>query len=192
MPNLLNIILFLLISLVGTTQDFYPKDYFRSPVDIPIMLAGNFGEIRAGHFHAGLDIKTEGVEGKNIYAAADGYVARIKISHGGYGKALYLNHPNGYSTTYAHLKNFSPELEAAIKKAQYQKKSYEIELFFSSEEFVVKKGEVIAKSGNTGGSGGPHLHFEIRETEGEIPVNPIHFGFDIKDNVKPIIKKLGI
>jgi hypothetical protein len=182
----------LIISSINAASQDYPKDYFRSPVDIPIFLAGNFGEIRSGHFHAGLDVKTEGVEGKKIYAVAEGYVSRIKISKGGYGKALYITHPNGYTTTYAHLKNYSPKIEAIVNNAQYEKESYEIEIFPSKEELIVTKGEIVAVSGNSGGSGGPHLHFEIRESASEIPVNPLLFGFEIKDDIKPIIKSLGI
>lgn len=180
------------VCYTSTAQVEYPKNYFRSPVDIPILLAGNFGEIRSGHFHAGLDIKTEGVEGKNIYATAEGYISRIKIAHGGYGKVLYINHPNGYTTAYAHLKSFSPKIEKIVKSAQYKEESYEIEIFPAASELPVEKGEIIALSGNSGGSGGPHLHFEIRETKTEVPINPILFGFDIKDNTKPTIKKLGI
>lgn len=177
--------------ILGYSQE-YPKDYFRSPIDMPIFLAGNFGEIRSGHFHAGLDIKTDGVEGKNIYTSADGYISRIKITHGGYGKVLYVTHPNGYTTTYAHLQRFNDKIEAYCKRGQYQKESYEIELFPSKDDLPVTKGDVIAISGNSGGSGGPHLHFEIRETATETPVNPLLFGFDVKDEIKPTIKSLGI
>jgi len=173
-------------------QDKYPKDYFRSPVDIPIRLAGNFGEIRSNHFHAGLDIKTNQVEGLNIYAAADGYVSRIKISLYGYGKVIYVTHPNGFTTAYAHLQSFNKNIETFVKSRQYQQQKYEIELFPMAGELPVKKGEVIALSGNTGGSGGPHLHFEIRETATQIPLNPLLFGFAVKDDIKPILKTLSL
>jgi hypothetical protein len=132
------------------------------------------------------------VEGLPIYAAADGYISRIKIGLYGYGKALYVTHPNGYTTVYAHLQKFSPEIEAYTKKAQYYSKAYIVELFPNSDVIPVKKGDVIAVSGNTGGSGGPHLHFEIRETKTEVPLNPLHFGFDVKDNIKPTLKTLSI
>ncbi len=170
----------------------YPKDYFRSPVDFPIALAGNFGEIRGGHFHAGIDIKTQQVEGKNIYAAADGYVVRIKVSLYGYGKVLYVRHPNGYTTVYAHLQKFNPEIEDYINKIQYAQKKFTVEAFPKAGELTVKKGDVIAISGNTGGSGGPHLHFEIRESGSEIPINPLLFGFDVKDTKPPLLKTLGV
>lgn len=168
------------------------SNLFRSPVDIPIYLSGNFGELRGNHFHSGLDIKTNQVEGLHIYAVADGFVSRIKIGLYGYGKALYVTHPNGYTTVYAHLQKFSPEIETYTKKAQYNSKAYIVELFPNSDVIPVKKGDVIAVSGNTGGSGGPHLHFEIRDTKTESPLNPLHFGFDIKDNIKPTLKTLSI
>lgn len=173
-------------------QENYPKDYFRSPVDIPIKLAGNFGEIRSNHFHAGLDIKTNQVEGLNIYAAADGYISCIKISLYGYGKVLYVTHPNGYTTAYAHLQSFNHKIEEYVKTRQYNQQKYEIEIFPLANELKVAKGEVIALSGNTGGSGGPHLHFEIRETATQIPLNPLLFGFAIKDNIKPILKTMSL
>ena len=170
----------------------YPQNYFQSPLAIPLLLSGNFGEIRSNHFHAGIDIKTESVEGKNVSTAANGYVSRIKVSPFGYGKTLYIAHPNGYTTVYAHLKKFNTPIEKYIKKAQYAKESFAIELFPHPHQIEVKKGEIIAMSGNTGGSGGPHLHFEIRNAITEYPVNPLLFGFDIKDTIKPMLKGLTI
>ena len=163
-----------------------PKDYFRSPLDITIVLAGTFAELRSNHFHSGLDIKTKQVQGLKIYGIADGYVSRIKIAHFGYGKALYVTHPNGYTSVYAHLQKFSPEIEAYIKKKQYEKESFEIELFPNVDELPIKKNDIIAYSGNTGSSSGPHLHFEIRDNA-ERPINPMLFGIDVKDTKKPIV-----
>lgn len=173
-------------------QNQYPKDYFRSPLDIPIQLSGNFGELRPNHFHAGFDFKTEKKEGLKVYAAADGYVSRIKISTYGYGKAIYITHSNGYTTVYGHLKLATPTIEKYIKTNHYLDQSYELDLFLKSDELIVKKGEVIALSGNTGGSDGPHLHFEIRDSKTEQTINPLFFGFDtqIKDTKKPIITNL--
>lgn len=175
-------------------QSQYPKDYFRSPLDIPLQLSGNFGELRSNHFHAGFDFKTQQKEGFNVYAVADGYVSRIKISPFGYGKAIYINHPNGYTTVYGHLKNGSAKIESYLKTRQYQAKSFEIELFPAAGELPVKKGDMIALSGNTGGSGGPHLHFEIRDTPSEKVINPMYFGFNsiIIDTKKPVITNLVV
>ena len=167
-------------------QAQYPQDYFRNPLDITLVLSGTFGELRSNHFHSGLDIKTKQRTGLNVYAAAEGYVSRIKVSHYGYGKALYITHLNGYTTVYAHLKKFSGAIEQYIKECQYEKETYEIEVFPKPEELPVSKGEIVALSGNTGGSGGPHLHFEIRDNA-ERPINPMLFGIDIKDTRAPHI-----
>ncbi|MBZ9779128.1 M23 family metallopeptidase [Psychroflexus sp. CAK8W] len=179
--------IFLLCISITFAQDEIPKNYFESPLDIPLLLSGTFGELRSNHFHAGLDIKTKGVTGLAVTASAEGYIGRIKIQHGGYGKALYIYHPNGYQSVYAHLENFSKEIEALVKKAQYKKESYEIELFPSDKELVVSQGDIIGYSGNSGSSGGPHLHFEIRDYNSK-PMNPFIFGFEeIKDTRKPQI-----
>ena len=130
---------------------------------INLVLSGTFAELRSNHFHSGLDIKTQHREGLNIYAAAKGYVSRIKISHFGYGKALYLKHPNGYQTVYAHLKKYSDTIQKFVKNAQYKKESYEIEIFPEANQLKVKKGDLIGYTGNSGSSDGPHLHFEIRD-----------------------------
>jgi hypothetical protein len=182
---------FILLSVVVSSQ-VKREEGFRSPLDIPLYLAGNFGELRSNHFHTGIDIKTQGSEGKAVYAVQDGYISRIKISTSGYGKAIYIRHPNGYTSVYAHLKKGSKQIEAYIQKNQYQRESFEIELFPAKDELFVKKGELIAYSGNTGSSGGPHLHFELRETKSEEPVNPLLFGFEIQDNIDPIIKGIRI
>ncbi|MCF8715002.1 M23 family metallopeptidase [Joostella atrarenae] len=179
----------LLLPLFIYSQNNYPKNYFRSPLDIPIVLAGTFGELRSNHFHAGMDIKTQQREGLDVYAAADGYVSRIKVQHYGYGKAIYITHPNGYTTVYGHLQKFSPEIQEIVKKQQYKNQSYEIELFPPENEIKVSKSQLIALSGNTGGSGGPHLHFEIRDGL-EKPINPLLFGYTVKDTKAPRI--LGI
>ena len=170
-------------------QKTIPKNYFIDPLDINLVLSGTFGELRSNHFHSGLDIKTKGKTGLNVYASASGYVSRIKVQHYGYGKALYLQHPNGYTTVYAHLEKLSPKIEAYLKKEQYKKESYAIELFPSKDKLIISQGEVIGYSGNSGSSGGPHLHFEIRDAH-ERPMNPMLFGITTKDTRKPDIKKL--
>jgi len=168
----------------------YPTNYFRNPLDIPIILSGTFGELRNTHFHAGLDFKTQQKEGFNIYASAGGYISRIKISHWGYGKALYITHPNGYTTVYAHLQKFNKRIEEYIKKKQYKKESFEIHVFPSKDILPVKKNEIIAFSGSTGGFVAPHLHFEIRNTKTEKPINPMYFGITVGDAKRPKINVL--
>ncbi len=180
------LLLFFLLTQITFAQVEYPKDYFRSPLDITIILSGSFAELRTNHFHSGLDIKTQQKEGKNVYTAAEGYVSRIKIQHYGYGKALYVTHPNGYTTVYGHLQSFSPRIEAYVKAKQYEKESYEIELFPTASELMVATDEIIAYSGNTGGSGGPHLHFEIRDNQ-ERTINPLLFGIPVKDSKPPFV-----
>ena len=168
----------------------YPKDYFRSPLDIPLVLSGTFGELRTNHFHSGIDIKTNGREGYKIYSTADGYISRIRVAPGGFGKAIYIDHPNGYTTVYGHLQQFTPAINEYVRQLQYEKESFTIDIYPEKDRFQVKKGEVIALSGNSGGSGGPHLHFEIRDTKTEVPINPLLFNFDVKDNIAPLISGL--
>lgn len=181
--------LFLFFFTTIYSQKKYPTDYFQNPLDIPMYLAGTFGELRSNHFHSGMDIKTQQKEGLKVFAVADGYVSRIKVSLWGYGKALYVTHPNGYTSVYAHLKKYSPKIEAYIKKQQYKKERFEIQLYPNSDELKLTKGEVIAYTGSTGGSVGPHLHFEIRDNYSR-PINPMFFGIDIKDDIAPNIDVL--
>jgi murein DD-endopeptidase MepM/ murein hydrolase activator NlpD len=184
------LVLFLLIFQTVTAQDNIPKDYFQPPLDIPLVLSGTFGELRSNHFHAGLDIKTLGVEGLEVLASAGGYVSRIKIQQFGYGKALYITHPNGYQTVYAHLKKFSPSIEKFVKDYQYDKERYEIEIFPEKGRLPVNAGEIIAFSGNTGSSQGAHLHFEIRDANAR-PMNPFLFGFEeVKDTRPPEFRNI--
>ncbi len=171
-------------------QENYPQDVFQSPLEIPLVLAGTFGELRSNHFHSGIDIKTQQREGLRVLSIADGTITRIKVSHWGYGKALYIAHPNGYTSVYGHLQKFSPEIEAYVKKAQYAKQSYEVELFPDYGELKVTKGETIAFSGNTGGSAGPHLHFEIRSSVSEKPTNPLLYGYEVRDATDPTLVSL--
>jgi hypothetical protein len=168
------------------------KSLFISPVKIPLSLSANFGELRIDHFHSGLDIRTQGVTGKEVVAAASGYVYRISVSPGGFGKALYLRHPEGYSTVYGHLDKFTPEIEEYVLARQYEEKSYMITLWPPKDRFEFKQGDLIAFSGNSGSSSGPHLHYEIRKSNGELPVNPLFFEFGINDDIKPVIEKLFI
>jgi hypothetical protein len=170
------------------------KGYFRSPVKPGARnyLAGNFSELRPNHFHTGLDYKFGGVEGEPIYAVADGWIHRIKISTFGYGNVLYLKHPSGHITLYGHLRNFNPSLHAWMKKKMYAAKQNELELILERGELPVKKGELIAYGGNTGSSGGPHLHFEIRDSL-DRAIDPLLAGFtEIIDKIPPTPQKIAI
>jgi len=163
-----------------------------TPVDIPIFLAGSFGESRANHFHSGIDIKTNGVTGIPVHAIADGYVSRIKVEPGGYGHALYIRHSNGYTSLYGHLQSYNEAIDQYVQSEQYRRESFEVDLFPEPSLFVVKKGQVVALSGNSGSSGGPHLHFELRKSSSENPVNPLIQAVAVKDDIPPVINKLMI
>jgi hypothetical protein len=193
---LISITLFSTLSIPGLAQvnasPNYPQGYFRDPLDIPISLSGNFGELRPNHFHMGLDIKTMARVNLPVYAAADGYIARIKIEPFGFGRAIYINHPNGFTTLYAHLNDFSPAIESYVKQQQYEKESWQVFLELPPNLFVLKKGDFIANSGTTGGSQAPHLHFEVRRTLDDVNLNPMLFGFPLADQTKPVILRLAI
>jgi hypothetical protein len=165
---------------------------FSSPVDIPILLSGNYGEIRSTGFHAGIDIKTQQIEGKNVLAADSGYVFRISVQSGSYGKAVYLKHYNGLVTVYGHFSRFEKSLEQYVKDQQYKRKSFTVDLYPEKGMFTFRKGEQIGFSGNTGNSSGPHLHFEIRDESATIPLNVMHYGLPIADHTLPVIKTLAI
>lgn len=170
-------------------QNNYPQDYFRLPLDIDMSISGSFGELRSGHFHTGIDFRTQQREGLPVYATADGFISRIKISTSGYGKSIYIDHPNGFTTVYGHLQRAHDKIQDFIISEQYTQQKYEIENFPKPDVLMVKKGDIIAYSGNTGGSGGPHLHFEIRDTKTENVLNPLLFGFNnnLNDTVSPQI-----
>ena len=164
----------------------------NSPIDLPLNLSGTFGEFRSSHFHYGLDVTTNKKPGYNVYSIDSGSVVRINVSTSGYGKVLYINHPNGLTSIYAHLKEFSPKIQEYIKTQQYLNKSYSIQKFFNNGEIKVNKGDLIGYTGNTGGSSGPHLHFEIRDTKSQNPINPLSFNYKYDDSNRPIIKSLYV
>ncbi|TDQ07401.1 M23 family metallopeptidase [Pedobacter metabolipauper] len=171
----------------------YPLVDFRSPLDIvPPALAGSFGELRANHFHSGMDYRTNQRTGYPVYAIADGYIARLRVQNSGFGLALYINHPNGYTSVYGHLSRFNPKIGQQVKSIQYQKKSYEIDEFPNAALIPVRKGDIIAYTGNTGSSGGPHLHFEIRDTKIEATINPQLFGLEVPDNIPPVLYSMYV
>lgn len=161
------------------------------PLRIPLLLSGNFGELRSTHFHAGIDIKTNKETGKAVYSPFDGYVSRFKVQSGGYGHAVYIAHDNGYTTVYGHLQEFFPELEAYLKEQQYKKKSFEVDIYPSKDKFPIKKGQLIALSGNTGRSGGPHLHFELRNGN-QVPQNVLKCNLPVKDTIAPKFRRLAV
>lgn len=182
-----------LTTLFSYSQEKYPKGYFRNPLDIAPVLAGTFGELRSNHFHSGIDIKTQGKQGLKIYAAAEGYVSRIKVAQYGFGKAIYITHPNGFTTVYAHLSKYSDKIQKYVKSIQYKKEDYQTgSLFFKKNKFPVKKGEIIGFSGDTGSSGAPHLHYEIRNTKTEEILNPLLFGLKPDDTTAPSIQSLKV
>lgn len=176
------LLVFHLSSFCQTDQNYY---LFPINPGKQNYLAGNMGELRSSHFHGGLDIKTGGIEGLPVYAAADGYISRMRVGGSGYGYVLYLTHPNGTTSVYAHLSKFEPALQKYMIDEQYAKETFEIELYPAAGQFSFKRGDVIAYSGNTGSSSGPHLHFEIRDKEQRL-LDPLKFNFsEIKDNITP-------
>ena len=186
------VVLFLITNFTIKSQEKHPQNYFSDPLNIEKILNGNFGETRSAHFHSGIDFKTQFKEGLNVYSSAEGYISRISIKHGGFGKALYVNHPNGYTTVYAHLKNFSDKIENYIKKLQYDRQTFQIEHYPKKNALQILKKEKIGNSGNTGSSFGPHLHYEIRKTSNQKALNPQLFNFNIKDSRKPTLSSVFI
>ena len=191
MKNRSFLILFLALTTLGlSAQESFPQ--YANPLDIPMYLSATFAEIRPNHIHAGLDIKTQGVEGKKVYAVADGYVSRIGVSPYGYGNVLYITHYDGYTSVYAHLQRFSGKIAKYVKSYQYNHKSFSAQIYPDRDRFPIKQGDLIGYAGNSGGSGGPHLHFEIRHTASERPVNPLYFGYKIEDKTKPLIQGVAV
>ena len=191
--NVLTIILTWGQTSVDTAGAHTYTNYFISPVAHTIRLAGSFGEIRSNHFHAGIDIKSSrGTVGDTLVAAADGFISRIKVQAGSYGQVLYIDHPNGYTTVYAHMEKFADSIDEYIHNLQMESKSYEVDIYPDADKFVVKQGEYIGLMGNTGMSYGPHLHFEIRKTDTEIPQNPYLFNLGPKDSSNPLMYSVSV
>lgn len=170
----------------------YPQNYFIYPVVATKSLVANFGELRPNHYHMGLDCRTDQVQNKKVLAAAAGFIAKVKIEPFGFGRCIYINHPNGLTTVYAHLNDFYPALEQYVKTMQYKLKSWAVFLDIPAGLFPVQQGDTIALSGNTGGSQGPHTHFEIRDTRTDKVLNPLLFGFGIPDNIPPFVSRLAV
>lgn len=179
-------------SVNAQTKNAYPKNYFRWPLDLRPEIVANLGELRSNHWHMGLDIRTAQRVNQRVYAAAAGYISKIRIEPFGFGRVIYINHPNGLTTLYAHLNDFFPALEKHVKEEQYKRETWAIELQFTPDQFPVSKGTFIAFSGTTGGSQGPHVHFEIRDTRTDKCLNPLLFGMPLQDNVQPTLVKLAM
>lgn len=173
-------------------QVTYPMGDFINPLNIPLSLSGNFGELRNNHFHSGIDLRTNSEEGYLTVAVADGYVSRIKVSAFGYGNAVYITHKNGYVSVYGHLLRFDSTIANYVKQKQYELESFEVDLFPKKNEISVTQGQIIALTGNTGGSEGPHLHFEIRDEKTEETINPFFFGFNVEDTIAPVISGIAV
>ena len=170
----------------------YPQKYFRYPLDIPPVTAGSFGELRPNHFHSGLDFKTNQRTGYPVHAAADGYISRLRVEFGGFGNAIYITHPNGFTTVYGHIERFSPELEKVVRAAQYLQQREFVDIPLQPLQIQVCQGDVIAWSGNEGASQGPHLHFEVRDAKTEEAINPQLFGLTIPDKIPPSIFSIAV
>jgi murein DD-endopeptidase MepM/ murein hydrolase activator NlpD len=184
--------LFVLFFVFFSFLAFGQEVYYTNPVKIPMLLSGSFGELRNNHFHSGIDIKTQGNINIPVYNVAEGYISRIVVSPTGYGKAIYINHDNGTTSVYGHLNLFRPDIDEYVKKIQYEKKSFKIDVPVLPGVFELQKNEMFAMSGNSGSSQAPHLHFELRNTRSEHPINPLKLGFWIKDTTPPKITGLQI
>jgi murein DD-endopeptidase MepM/ murein hydrolase activator NlpD len=177
---------YLLITQLLAVHAFGQKEHaFHPPVKIPMYLSGNFGEIRSDHFHSGIDIKTQGTTGHHVFSVERGYVSRIKVQANGYGKSIYISHPNGFTSVYGHLDRYRDDVATYVEGMQYSRQSHTVDLYLDSETFPLEKGDFIAYSGNSGGSSGPHLHFEIRSSANQHPVNVLKYNFNIKDQIAP-------
>jgi murein DD-endopeptidase MepM/ murein hydrolase activator NlpD len=189
------LLLLVFISFSGSAQEStanrnYSAADFRRPLDLPAIISGSFGELRGNHFHSGMDFKTNQREGYPVYAVADGFVSRMRVQAVGFGNAVYITHPNGFTTVYGHLQRFNEHISRIVKNYQYRIESFEVDFPLLPIEIPVKKGEIIGWSGNSGSSGGPHLHFEVRDTQTEETINPQLFGLIVPDRIKPVINGL--
>ena len=187
--------LFLVLSVLcfsAHSQQDFPQDYFISPIKLNIAPSGTFGELRSNHFHSGIDLRINGTVGEPIYAVADGYVSRIRVSSVGGGNMLYIDHPNGFRSVFFHLDSYEGAIGKYVYDYQYRNKKFEFEVYPEKDKFPVKKGQMVGRGGNTGSSGGPHLHYEIRLSYNDQTINPLLFGLKIEDNISPTIKGIHV
>jgi len=188
--------LFLLLLFLGFNLSFFAQNSeqhdYHPPLKIPLILASNFGELRPNHFHMGLDFKTNGKEGYNLYSIEEGFVSRVKVSTYGYGKAIYIDHPNGVTSVYAHCSEFKGQIDSFVQMTQKKEGNFEIDISLKPNEIKVTKGQIIGISGNSGGSTAPHLHFELRDTKTEHALNPLVYGFDLADTKAPEIRGVKV
>ncbi len=186
------IFIFLLLSKITYSQNIYPLNVFQSPMTPPLELAGTFAELRQVNFHTGIDIRVAGRNDKSVFSIGNGYISRIKIEPSGYGKAIYITHPEGYVSVYAHLEQFGNEVNLLVKSLQYRLQSFSLDVNFPEDSIRVSKGQKIGIAGNTGYSFGPHLHFEIRDALTEEIIDPLLFGLIVTDNLAPDIEEMKI
>ncbi|MDP4798121.1 MAG: M23 family metallopeptidase [Crocinitomicaceae bacterium] len=187
-----HIIFVVLISFWGPFICSQLNYSYRSPLSIPLAISANFGELRPNHFHMGVDFKTNGMEGLPLYSIEDGFISRVKVSPYGYGKVIYIDHPNGVTSVYAHCSAFKGKLDSLVKMTQEKEQNFEVEIYFTEKDLPVKKGDTIALSGNTGSSTAPHLHFELRDTKTEDALNPLLYGFEVADHKAPEIRGIKV
>lgn len=188
------LILFLSVLAFSLPAQENRKADLRLPLDLPPVLAGNFGELRPNHFHSGIDFKTQGRTGFAVHSAADGYVKRVSVSPWGFGRAVYVDHPEiGLTTVYGHMEAFTPELEERVRQQQYKNEAFSVDLEFGENEFPVKKGDVLGRSGNAGSSFGPHVHMDVRKMDSGIACDPLDwYGGRFKDTTAPQVRHLGL
>lgn len=183
----------ILLLFVCSFSFIIAQNQYRSPLDIPVILSANFGELRPNHFHSGIDLKTAGAINKPVYTIADGYISRISVSSSGYGLAVYVTHPTGQTSVYGHLNKYVSKVAEYVKAKQYERESFSVDLKLDKDVFPVRKGDLIAYSGNTGSSGGPHVHFEIRDTESQVVIDPLIYYKDmVRDSQSPLIKGIAV
>lgn len=187
LPLRSRLLLLLLLPVCLLAQDTIT---YTPPLAGPLLVTGTFGELRSDHFHAGLDFRA--LTGTPVYAVAEGYVSRIVVSPGGYGQAIYIDHPDGYRSVYAHLETLAPELKDTVRARQFAAEEFRLDLRFDSTAFPVLQGQEIGGVGNRGHSFGAHLHFELREIAGDVPVNPLALGFPIPDTRSPQVRNLRV